>query len=31
MSGHITAVINGTCYDTFYPGDRYVWCVYQVE
>lgn len=31
MSGHITAIINGTIYDTFDPSNRYVWCVYKVS
>lgn len=31
MSGHITAVIDGVCYDTFDPSDRYVWCIYCVK
>lgn len=30
MSGHITCVIDGVCYDTFDPSDRYVWCIYEV-
>ena len=30
MAGHITCVINGTCYDTFDPSQRYVWCIYFV-
>ena len=31
MSGHITCVIDGICYDTFDPSDRYIWCVYRVR
>lgn len=31
MSGHITCAIDGVCYDTFDPSDRYVWCIYQVK
>lgn len=31
MSGHITAVVDGVCYDTFDPSDRYVWCIYKVK
>lgn len=31
MSGHITAVINGDCYDTFDPSNRYIWCAYCVK
>lgn len=31
MSGHITCVIDGVCYDTFDPSDRYIWCIYKVE
>lgn len=31
MSGHITCVIDGICYDTFDPSDRYLWCIYQVQ
>lgn len=31
MSGHITCVIDGVCYDTFDPSERYIWCVYQVK
>lgn len=31
MSGHITAIIDGTIYDTFDPSDRYMWCAYLVE
>lgn len=31
MSGHITCVINGVCYDTFDPSNRYIWCVYKVK
>lgn len=31
MSGHITAVIDGVCYDTFDPSDRYIWCAYKVK
>lgn len=30
MSGHITCVIDGTCYDTFDPSERYIWCIYYV-
>ncbi len=31
MSGHITCVIDGVCYDTFDPSDRYIWCIYKVK
>lgn len=31
MSGHITCVIDGICYDTFDPSSRYIWCVYKVK
>lgn len=31
MRGHITCCINGTIYDTFYPGDRLVWDAYKVK
>lgn len=31
MAGHITCVIDGVCYDTFDPSDRYIWCVYKVS
>lgn len=31
MSGHITCVIDGICYDTFDPSNRYIWCVYKVK
>lgn len=31
MSGHITCVIDGVCYDTFDPSDRYIWCIYKVS
>lgn len=31
MSGHITCVVDGVCYDTFDPSERYIWCVYRVE
>lgn len=31
MAGHITAVIDGVCYDTFNPSDRLIWCVYKVK
>lgn len=31
MSGHITCAIDGVCYDTFDPSNRYIWCVYKVE
>lgn len=31
MSGHITCAIDGVCYDTFDPSNRYVWCIYKVE
>lgn len=31
MSGHITCVIDGVCYDTFDPSDRLVWCIYKVN
>lgn len=31
MRGHITCCIDGTIYDTFYPGDRLVWDVYKVK
>lgn len=30
MSGHITCVIDGVCYDTFDPSERFVWCIYKV-
>ena len=31
MSGHITCAIDGICYDTFDPSNRYVWCIYKVK
>ena len=31
MSGHITCVIDGVCYDTFDPSERYIWCIYKVS
>lgn len=31
MAGHITCVIDGICYDTFDPSERYIWCVYKVK
>lgn len=31
MSGHITCVIDGICYDTFDPSERYIWCIYKVK
>ena len=31
MSGHITAVIDGICYDTFNPSKRFIHCIYKVE
>lgn len=31
MSGHITCAIDGVCYDTFDPTERYVWCIYKVK
>lgn len=31
MSGHITCAIDGICYDTFDPSERYVKCIYQVK
>ena len=31
MSGHITCAIDGVCYDTFDPSERYIWCVYKVK
>lgn len=31
MRGHITCCIDGTIYDTFYPGDRLVWEAYKVK
>lgn len=31
MSGHITCSINGCIFDTFDPGERYVWDAYLVE
>lgn len=31
MSGHITCVIDGVCYDTFDPSSRYIWCIYKVK
>ncbi len=31
MRGHITCCIDGIIYDTFYPGDRLVWDVYEVK
>lgn len=31
MAGHITCVVDGVCYDTFDPSERYIWCVYKVK
>lgn len=31
MNGHITCCIDGCIYDTFDPGDRYIWDIYKVE
>lgn len=31
MSGHITCAIDGICYDTFDPSQRYIWCIYKVK
>lgn len=31
MSGHITCVIDGVCYDTFDPSDKEVWCIYRIK
>lgn len=31
MSGHITCAIDGVCYDTFNPSNRYIWCIYRVK
>lgn len=31
MPGHITALVNGVNYDTFNPGDRYIWSAWQVK
>lgn len=31
MNGHITCCKNGVIYDTFYPGDRFVWDAYKVK
>ena len=31
MSGHITCVVDGVCYDTFDPSERYIWCIYKVK
>ena len=31
MAGHITCVIDGVCYDTFDPSDRYIWNAYYVS
>ena len=31
MSGHITCVIDGVCYDTFDPSNRYIWCIYEIK
>ena len=30
MSGHITCCVDGCIYDTFNPGERYVWNAYKV-
>ena len=30
MSGHITCVIDGVCYDTFDPSEKFIWCIYKV-
>lgn len=31
MAGHITCAIDGCIYDTFDPGERYVWQVFEVK
>lgn len=31
MRGHITCAIDGCIYDTFDPGDRFVWDAYKVK
>ena len=31
MGGHITAVVNGICYDTFDPSKRFIHCIYRVK
>lgn len=31
MSGHITCVIDGVCYDTFDPSEKYIWCIYHIK
>ena len=31
MRGHITCAIDGCIYDTFDPGDRFVWGAYKVK
>lgn len=31
MSGHITCVINGVCYDTFDCRDKVIWNIYKVK
>lgn len=31
MSGHITCVIDGICYDTFDPSKRFIWCIYKIS
>ena len=31
MAGHITCVIDGVCYDTFDPSNRFIWCIYKVK
>lgn len=31
MPNHITCVIDGVCYDTFDPSEKFVWCAYQIK
>ena len=31
MNGHITCCIDGVCYDTFDPSNRYIWDAYKVK
>ena len=31
MSGHITCAIDGVCYDTFDPSEKFIWCIYKVK
>lgn len=31
MQGHITCVVDGTCYDTFDPSDKTIWCIYRIK